>query len=296
MGCSASNTLKDSVIQNEHAKKNNLKRKNQLKKRKDNEDNINLSNEKRKRKREEIKEIEDKKAKEKEEEKNIFLNVHILMKNLEVKINDSKDAKEKLKNIFDTLLENVERFKVEVMIEKISNFFIDYLKPINEENSVSVKNILNSLYVKDRNPNLFSEYLYEALKNFNGKLGEVEETKNDDYIKKNLNKNKEIQKRKDELKQNRKKNYIIKNNDFIQIVKEYNINMDNLVFEFLLYKMKCGLPLNEKYSLDDLNFKIFLNYLDRSNELVIKESNTLKESVIDNKIEKIGIEFKNKDS
>lgn len=296
MGCSASNTLKDSVIQNEHAKKNNLKRKNQLKKRKDNEDNINLSNEKRKRKREEIKEIEDKKAKEKEEEKNIFLNVHILMKNLEVKINDSKDAKEKLKNIFDTLLENVERFKVEVMIEKISNFFIDYLKPINEENSVSVKNILNSLYVKDRNPNLFSEYLYEALKNFNGKLGEVEETKIDDYIKKNLNKNKEIQKRKDELKQNRKKNYIIKYNDFIQIVKEYNINMDNLVFEFLLYKMKCGLPLNEKYSLDDLNFKIFLNYLDRSNELVIKESNTLKESVIDNKIEKIGIEFKNKDS
>ncbi len=296
MGCSASNTLKDSVIQNEHAKKNNLKRKNQLKKRKDNEDNINLSNEKRKRKREEIKEIEDKKAKEKEEEKNIFLNVHILMKNLEVKINDSKDAKEKLKNIFDTLLENVERFKVEVMIEKVSNFFIDYLKPINEENSVSVKNILNSLYVKDRNPNLFSEYLYEALKNFNGKLGEVEETKIDDYIKKNLNKNKEIQKRKDELKQNRKKNYIIKYNDFIQIVKEYNINMDNLVFEFLLYKMKCGLPLNEKYSLDDLNFKIFLNYLDRSNELVIKESNTLKESVIDNKIEKIGIEFKNKDS
>ena len=218
------------------------------------------------------------------------------MKNLEVKINDSKDAKEKLKNIFDTLLENVERFKVEVMIEKVSNFFIDYLKPINEENSVSVKNILNSLYVKDRNPNLFSEYLYEALKNFNGKLGEVEETKIDDYIKKNLNKNKEIQKRKDELKQNRKKNYIIKYNDFIQIVKEYNINMDNLVFEYLLYKMKCGLPLNEKYSLDDLNFKIFLNYLDRSNELVIKESNTLKESVIDNKIEKIGIEFKNKDS
>ena len=296
MGCSASNTLKDSVIQNEYAKKNNLKRKNQLKKRKDNEDNINLSNEKRKRKREEIKEIEDKKAKEKEEEKNIFLNVHILMKNLEVKINDSKDAKEKLKNIFDTLLENVERFKVEVMIEKVSNFFIDYLKPINEENSVSVKNILNSLYVKDRNPNLFSEYLYEALKNFNGKLGEVEETKIDDYIKKNLNKNKEIQKRKDELKQNRKKNYIIKYKDFIQIVKEYNINMDNLVFEYLLYKMKCGLPLNEKYSLDDLNFKIFLDYLDRSNELFIKESNTLKESVLDNKIENIGIEFKNKDS
>jgi hypothetical protein len=295
MGCSASNTLKDSIIQNEHAKQSNLRKKNNLKKRKDDEENIKLSNEKRKRKKEEIKELEDKKVNEKKEEKKIFLKVHILMKNLEVKIIDSKDVKEKLKNIFDTLLEDVEGFKFEVLIEKVANFFIGYLKPINNKNCESVKNILNSLYEKDRNPNFFSKYLYEALENFNGKLGEVEETKIDDYIIKNLNKNKEIQKRKDELKQNRKKNYIIKYNDFIRIVKDYNINMDNLVIEYLLYKMKCGMP-NDKYSLDDLNFKIFLDYLDRSNELDNKESNTLKESVLDNKIENIGIEFKNKDS
>jgi hypothetical protein len=298
MGCSASNTLKDSIIQNEQAKKNNLRKKKSLKKRTDEEENLNHSNGKRKKKKEEIKEIEDKKVKEKEDEKKIFLKVHILMKNLEVKITDSKNVKKKLKNIFDILLENDEEFKVEVMIEKISNFFIDYLKPINKKNYESVKNILNSLYEKDKNPNFFSEYLYEAFDNLSdfGKLGEVEETKIDDYIIKNLYKNEEIQKRKNELKQNRKKNYIIKYNDFIQIVKDYKINMDNLVFEYLLYKMKCGLPLNVEYSLDDLNFKIFLDYLDRSNELDIKEEYSLKESVLDNKIENIGIEFKNNNS
>ena len=298
MGCSASNTLKDSIIQNEHAKQSNLRKKNNLKKRKDDEENIKLSNEKRKRKKEEIKELEDKKVNEKKEEKKIFLKVHILMKNLEVKIIDSKDVKEKLKNIFDTLLEKVEDFKVEVMIEKVINFFIDYLKPINKKNYESVKNILNSLYEKDKNPNFFSEYLYEAFDNLSdlGKLGEVEETKIDDYIIKNLNKNEEIQKRKNELKQNRKKNFIINYNDFAQIIKDYNIKMDNLVLEYLLYKMKYGLPLNEKYSLDDLNFKIFFHYLDKSNEFDIKESNCLKGSELDNNIENIGIEFKNKDS
>ena len=53
------------------------------------------------------------------------------------------------------------------------------------------------------------------------------------------------------------------------------------------------MSLNDKYSLDDLNFKIFLNYLDKSDEMDIKESNLLKESALDNKIENIGIEFKN---
>lgn len=110
------------------------------------------------------------------------------MKNLEVKITDYKDVKEKLKNLFDCLLENVEEFKVEAMIEKVANFFIDYLKPINKKNCEITKNIINSLYEKDRNPNVFRDYLYEALDNFNDKLGEIEESKIDDYINKNLNK------------------------------------------------------------------------------------------------------------
>jgi len=278
MGCSATNTFKESDIKN----REDLAKRKKLNKNNGKEENKNHSNDKRKKKKE-----------EKEEEKNIFLQVHILMKNLEVKVTDSKELKEKLKNIFDNLLENIKKFKAEVMIERVAKLFMDNLKPINGKNCEEVKNILNSLFEKDRNPNFFRDYLYEAIDNLNGKLGEVEETKIDDYIFKNLNKNKEIQKRQNELKQYRKKNYIIKYNDFIQIVKDFNINLDNLVFEYLLYKMKCGMSLNDKYSLDDLNFKIFLNYLDKSDEMDIKESNLLKESVLDNKIENIGIEFKN---
>ena len=278
MGCSATNTFKESDIKN----REDLAKRKKLNKNNGKEENKNHSNDKRKKKKE-----------EKEEEKNIFLQVHILMKNLEVKVTDSKELKEKLKNIFDNLLENIKKFKAEVMIERVAKLFMDNLKPINGKNCEEVKNILNSLFEKDRNPNFFRDYLYEAIDNLNGKLGEVEETKIDDYIFKNLNKNKEIQKRQNELKQYRKKNYIIKYNDFIQIVKDFNINLDNLVFEYLLYKMKCGMSLNDKYSLDDLNFKIFLNYLDKSDEMDIKESNLLKESALDNKIENIGIEFKN---
>ena len=278
MGCSATNTFKESDIKN----REDLAKRKKLNKNNGKEENKNHSNDKRKKKKE-----------EKEEEKNIFLQVHILMKNLEVKVTDSKELKEKLKNIFDNLLENIKEFKPEVMIERVAKLFMDNLKPINGKNCEEVKNILNSLFEKDRNPNFFRDYLYEAIDNLNGKLGEVEETKIDDYIFKNLNKNKEIQKRQNELKQYRKKNYIIKYNDFIQIVKDFNINLDNLVFEYLLYKMKCGMSLNDKYSLDDLNFKIFLNYLDKSDEMDIKESNLLKESALDNKIENIGIEFKN---
>ena len=278
MGCSATNTFKESDIKN----REDLAKRKKLNKNNGKEENKNHSNDKRKKKKE-----------EKEEEKNIFLQVHILMKNLEVKVTDSKELKEKLKNIFDNLLENIKKFKAEVMIERVAKLFMDNLKPINGKNCEEVKNILNSLFEKDRNPNFFRDYLYEAIDNLNGKLGEIEETKIDDYIFKNLNKNKEIQKRQNELKQYRKKNYIIKYNDFIQIVKDFNINLDNLVFEYLLYKMKCGMSLNDKYSLDDLNFKIFLNYLDKSDEMDIKASNLLKESALDNKIENIGIEFKN---
>ena len=241
--------------------------------------------------------IEEKKRKE--DEKKLFIKLHILIKNLEVKKLNPFDINKNLKNLFDTLLKNREEFKVEVMIEKVSNFFIDYLNPINKKNCESIRNILNLLYKKDKNPNIFSQYLYEALDKFNdySKLGEEEENKIDDYITKNLNQNANIQNRKNELKNKyEKSNYIIRYKDFIQIVKDFNIEMDNLVIEYLLYRMKCGIPLDENYSLDNLNFKIFIDFLDKINKIDISESNILKESVLDNKIEQIGIVYKIKDS
>ena len=288
MGCFTTKTLEFSNDQRKIIEANGI-----IKERISNENNVNENEINKDSKMRKIDDIEEKKRKE--NEKNVFIKFHILIKNLEVKKLNPFDINENLKNLFDSLLENRDEFKVEVMIEKVSNFFIDYLKPINKKNSESIRNVLNLLYEKDRNPNLFSQYLYEALDKFNdySKVREEEENKIDDYISRNLNQNPNIQKGKNELKKKyEKNNYIIEYKDFIQIVKDFNIEMDNLVIEYLLYKMKCGIPLEGYYSLDNLNFNIFLDYLD--NKMDISESNILKESDIDNKIEQIGIVYKNK--
>ena len=288
MGCFTTKTLEFSNDQRKIIEANGI-----IKERISNENNVNENEINKDSKMRKIDDIEEKKRKE--NEKNVFIKFHILIKNLEVKKLNPFDINENLKNLFDSLLENRDEFKVEVMIEKVSNFFIDYLKPINKKNSESIRNVLNLLYEKDRNPNIFSQYLYEALDKFNdySKVREEEENKIDDYISRNLNQNPNIQKGKNELKKKyEKNNYIIEYKDFTQIVKDFNIEMDNLVIEYLLYKMKCGIPLEGDYSLDNLNFNIFLDYLD--NKMDISESNILKESVIDNKIEQIGIVYKNK--
>ena len=292
MGCFTTKTLEFSHDQSKIIEVNGIQKERISNENNDNKNEINKDSEIIK-----LDDIEEKKRKE--DEKKLFIKLHILIKNLEVKKLNPFDINENLKNLFDTLLKNREEFKVEVMIEKVSNFFIDYLKPINKKNCESIRNILNLLYKKDKNPNIFSQYLYEALDKFNdySKLGEEEENKIDDYITKNLNQNANIQNRKNELKNKyEKSNYIIKYKDFIQIIKDFNIEMDNLVIEYLLYRMKCGIPLDENYSLDNLNFKIFIDFLDKINKIDISESNILKESVLDNKIEQIGIVYKIKDS
>ena len=231
MGCSTTKTLEYSDNQKQIIKDNNRQK----------EKNSSESNseENKNNKSPDAKKIEDI-----EEEKNLFIKLHILIKNLEVKQLNPSDINEKLKALFDSLLENIKVFEAEDMIDKVSNLFINYLKPINKENSERVRNIMNLLYEKDKNPNIFRHYLFEALDKFNvySLLGEEKENKIDDYITKNLNQNPNIQNKKNELiKKYEKRNYIIKYKDFTEIVKNFNIEMENLVIEYLLYKMKCGM-------------------------------------------------------
>ena len=70
--------------------------------------------------------------------------------------------------------------------------------------------------------------------------------------------------------------------------------MDNSAIEYLLYKMKCGLSLDGDIYLDNLNFKIFIDYLDKiKEENVLKSINSIKDISIDNNNnERIGIKFK----
>ncbi len=68
--------------------------------------------------------------------------------------------------------------------------------------------------------------------------------------------------------------------------------------EYLLYKMKCGLSLDGKLDLDNLNFKIIIDLLEqvKLEENYIKKKETIKESEVDENIEPVGIAINRQDS
>ena len=99
----------------------------------------------------------------------------------------------------------------------------------------------------------------------------------DDYIINKLQENEIIKNKKEELKnQYKNNNYIITYFDFTKIVKENKIIIDNLAIEYLIYKMKNGLPLDKELYLDDLNFNVFNYYLNK----IEVENNNIKESMM----------------
>ena len=231
------------------------------------------------------------------EEKKLLINLHILKKNIEAKNININLFNEKIEKIFKELLEKNEKIEKEDITERISNLFIDSLKPINSKNKTDIKNIMDTLYENHSNTNEFKEYLIDLLEDINDykNLGEENEEKINNYLIKRLSSNEKIINRKEQLKNMYKKNnYIIKYADFTKIIKDNNIKMDNSAIEYLLYKMKCGLSLDGDIYLDNLNFKIFIDYLDKiKEENVLKSINSIKDISIDNNNnERIGIKLK----
>ena len=202
---------------------------------------------------------------------NFLIELHILIKNLEAKKIKLEEIKGKVEEEFIKLVESKEKeIKREVIIEKISNIFIDYLKPLNAQNTETIKEIIELLYDKNKteenNLDNLKNYLLDVLENIHDyySLKEEDEKKIDDYIINKLKENVKIKNKKEELKnQYKDNNYIIKYLDFTKIVKENNIIIDNLAIEYLIYKMKAGLPLDKELYLDDLNFNVFNDYLNK---------------------------------
>ena len=65
--------------------------------------------------------------------------------------------------------------------------------------------------------------------------------------------------------------------------------------DYLLYKMKCGLPLDGDLSLGDLDIKIFIDYLDQiEDKSIVIDNYNEKENIGENNNNKIGIDLKNK--
>ena len=235
--------------------------------------------EKKEKEEKEKKEKEEKDRKEREEkeikEKQFKFNLHILVKNLESKQIEREIIKKKFEETFEDLSKNTD-FKKDDVMEKISNIFINYLNPLNKNNKDTINNLIKELYErtikpKDKDLDKLKSFIFDILDNVTDYkyLKKEDEEKIDDYIIKVLKYNKKITENKEKLKANQKNNnYVIKYEEFTNIVKEFQIFMENLAIEYLLYKMKFGMSLDEDKTLDSLNFKIFLDYLDKGDKII----------------------------
>ena len=160
-----------------------------------------------------------------------------------------------------------------------------------------VKNVINLIYEKNQNIDDFKEYLiniYEEINDYS-KLKKEEENKISNYFIRILEKNEKIINNKDKLINQYKDNSIIKYEDFAKIIKQYEIVIEPIIMDYLLYKMKCGLPLDGDLSLGDLDIKIFIDYLDQiEDKSIVIDNYNEKENIGENNNNKIGIDLKNK--
>ena len=207
------------------------------------------------------------------EDKNLLINLHLLIKNLEAQNVNPEEIKEKLKFLFKDLIEKKENeFNEDNIKNAVICVFIDYLKPINQNNINFISEIINLIFEKNINPKEIYNYLIEILENVNKyyKMEKEDEDKIYDYIISKLEDNKTLQNKKDEIRNKYIANSnIIKYEEFVHIIKDNNIYLENLAMEYLLYKMKLGLPLDKDNYMDDLNFKIFLDLFNKKNKIKI---------------------------
>ena len=233
-----------------------------------------------------------------DEEQKFKLNVHALIKAIESKNNDPEQIKNNIEELFNNSLKNKQKnINKGEIIQKISEIFISYLSPLSVNNEKKVKNIINLIYEKNQNLDDFKEYLiniYEEINDYS-KLKKEEENKISNYFIRILEKNEKIINNKDKLINQYKDNSIIKYEDFAKIIKQYEIVIEPIIMDYLLYKMKCGLPLDGDLSLGDLDIKIFIDYLDQiEDKSIVIDNYNEKENIGENNNNKIGIDLKNK--
>jgi len=233
-----------------------------------------------------------------DEEQKFKLNVHALIKAIESKNNDPEQIKNNIEELFNNSLKNKQKnINKGEIIQKISEIFISYLSPLSVNNEKKVKNIINLIYEKNQNLDDFKEYLiniYEEINDYS-KLKKEEENKISNYFIRILEKNEKIINNKDKLINQYKDNSVIKYEDFAKIIKQYEIVIEPIIMDYLLYKMKCGLPLDGDLSLGDLDIKIFIDYLDQiEDKSIVIDNYNEKENIGENNNNKIGIDLKNK--
>ena len=214
-----------------------------------------------------------------EYEKSFYALIHLFLVNFEANHVTIEILENKMKDIFLSFEGKKETSKEEFLAPFI-NLFLESMNVTQESDRQIVNSFFNDYidYLKGNTTEFFNELigLFENIIDFSS-------FENEDKLLNSLSLN--LQKYKKDLEKNLKENdkdgtYIISFENFRKIISDLNITLNEDIMEFLLYKMKSGVPQN--YSIFDFNYKIILDCLNR----VIEENSEENEKHSESKKDK----------
>ena len=176
-------------------------------------------------------------------------------------------TKDKLEEQIKIILKKFEELGGEIskddFLEPFRELLIEDMKITKEKDVQLISSFLENLLEQYEND--IDKYM-EFLNNIFSSLNEFSENDNEkiNKLKFELNKYPSFLNKIKEKDTN--KNYIISYLDFGYISSEVNLNLDDDLIEFLLYKMKKTVPDN--YSIFDLNYKIIEDLKEDNNKII----------------------------
>ena len=176
-------------------------------------------------------------------------------------------TKDKLEEQIKIILKKFEELGGEIskddFLEPFRELLIEDMKITKEKDVQLISSFLENLLEQYEND--IDKYM-EFLNNIFSSLNEFSENDNEkiNKLKFELNKYPTFLNKIKEKDTN--KNYIISYLDFGYISSEVNLNLDDDLIEFLLYKMKKTVPDN--YSIFDLNYKIIEDLKEDNNKII----------------------------
>ena len=176
-------------------------------------------------------------------------------------------TKDKLEEQIKIILDNFEKMGGEIskddFIEPFRQLLIENMKITKEKDVQLISSFLENLLEQYEND--IDKYM-EFLNNIFSNIYEFSDNENEkmDKLKFEIDKYPSLLNKIKEKDTN--KNYIISYLDFGYISSEVNLNLDDDLIEFLLYKMKKTVPDN--YSIFDLNYKIIEDLKEDNNKII----------------------------
>ena len=212
---------------------------------------------------------------------------HIIVKNLEANNITTKYLEEEFKKIFEKFDSNDEVSKND-FLEPFSQLIIENMKIKNKKDIKIINLYLDNLLEEYENDTeKFIDNLSQIFNSLNN-YDNIDENEMDEKLIIELKKYPNLIK---SLKEKDiKKNNIISYMDFKVIHSDLNLQLDDDLIEYLLYKMKKSVDSNQ--SMLDLNYKIIEDLIGNEN----KKKNKIKENILKEEIKSESEKENNKSS